>query len=197
MHGHHIVRREHTTEDMPPWAGIHFIHEVGSDELADTLKRAFPQCRTLRERKYMAAIEYLRHELLEIQSSAPTPTTAAIAPIMNLPLINAKAHNVLADNHVRNPQGAVSVPHSPTSSTHSTHQTLRCGQAGSPRILSVEPTTVASGHHYVFSAHDGTAMQQKTKRKMTAEEKLAYKATRKKGACEKCKRQKGKVRIRW
>ncbi|KAF2446606.1 hypothetical protein P171DRAFT_262739 [Karstenula rhodostoma CBS 690.94] len=45
---------------------------------------------------------------------------------------------------------------------------------------------------FVWSAHDGRSMRPKTKRKMTVEERNAYKNTRKRGACDKCRKQKGR-----
>ena len=56
-----------------------------------------------------------------------------------------------------------------------------------PKALAVNP------QQFVWSAHDGRSMQPKTKRKMTLEERSAYKETRRRGACDKCRRQKGRV----
>jgi len=57
----------------------------------------------------------------------------------------------------------------------------------------LEQTQPTSAQQFVWSAHDGRSMRPKTKRKMTVEERSAYKETRKRGACDKCRRQKGRV----
>jgi len=57
---------------------------------------------------------------------------------------------------------------------------------------SIRGVGIRVGQQHVFSIVDGFATQPKKKRKMTPAERSAYKTTRKVGACDKCKRQKGK-----
>lgn len=71
-------------------------------------------------------------------------------------------------------------------------QAVDCAQTPETKGNNLK-TDSANTQHFVWSAHDGRPMQPKTKRKMTLEERSAYKETRKRGACERCRRQKGKV----
>lgn len=58
-------------ESIPllPWAGMSFVYDIESDELADALRSAFPEHRTLRERKHAAVIRLFEQELREMHSS--------------------------------------------------------------------------------------------------------------------------------
>ncbi|KAF2792863.1 hypothetical protein K505DRAFT_386721 [Melanomma pulvis-pyrius CBS 109.77] len=64
----YITRTQPTTDETPPWQGISFTCPVGSDLLADRLKYAYPDCKTLRQRKHQAAINFLAAELEEMKS---------------------------------------------------------------------------------------------------------------------------------
>jgi hypothetical protein len=197
MHRIPILRAEQTAEQTPPWHGIAFEFKVGSDELAEVLKAAFPQYETLSERKHVAAIQFLEHELRYIRSGVPIPVATTFAPMMDLPFVGTRFDRPQTESQVIVTPDATWTSHSPASSIHSVRQKSGYGQTtsqiSSPSTTYTEPTAAIPGHHFIFNASDGTAMEQKTKRKMTAEEKAAYKETRKRGACDKCKRQKGKV----
>jgi hypothetical protein len=169
-----LIRTELASEGTPPWAGIAFVHLIDSDELAEDLKRTYPEGRTLRERKHMAIIDFFTDELRQMQQARGGTVMAGRLALQRQ----------LDDRMVRHSQ-------SPASSTCS-------AMAGEPQIQQVgggvvAPTDAVSAQQFVFSAADGRTMQSKTKRKMTLDEKTAYKETRRRGACSKCKRQKGKV----
>jgi hypothetical protein len=200
MHHIPIIREKQTTDQTSPWEGISFTYDVGSDELAEALKIAFPKYRTLRERKHAAIVSFLKDELCRMQpSSNSTPASARTPPNLDVPHISPRASKAHTDTHF----GAhlcepVSASYSPASSTYSRahgepKQRYAAMQIPSPTSMSADPMTAVCGGQFVFNAFDGRTMQQKTKRKMTTDERLEYKETRRRGACSKCKRQKGKV----
>ncbi|KAJ4366785.1 hypothetical protein N0V83_007310 [Neocucurbitaria cava] len=182
-----IKRVQPTSDETPPWSGMSFVQPVDSDALHEHLKIAYPQCTTLRERKHMAAIDFLVAELHQMQSKGPTFVA-----------VEHSANDPAAPNPgALSRKGSISASLSPTSSAQfSTSVELafqdRHSSTTPGRLLPKGQLTESPGQHLVFSAVDGRMMQPKTKRRMTAEEKDAYKETRKRGACRKCKRQKGK-----
>jgi hypothetical protein len=185
-----LIRTELTSECTPPWTGIAFVHPIDSDELAENLKRSYPRGRTLRERKHMAVIDFFREELLQMQKAAGVMPMAGGAAGY-VPSAAPVLHRHV-DERISRPS------HSPASSTCSAAAEI---QGNTTSIAAVAPADTVPGQQFVFSAADGTMMQSKRKRKMTFDEKTAYKETRRRGACSKCKRQKGKVclyyRNRW
>jgi hypothetical protein len=185
-----LIRTELTSECTPPWTGIAFVHPVDSDELAENLKRSYPRGRTLRERKHMAVIDFFREELLQMQQAGGVMPMAGGAA-MYAPSAAPVLHRHV-DERISRPS------HSPASSTCSAAAEM---QGHTTSMAAVAPADTVPGQQFVFSAADGTMMQSKRKRKMTLDEKTAYKETRRRGACSKCKRQKGKVcwcyRNRW
>lgn len=198
MNPRFIKREEQTTDQTTPWAGIAFFHGVDSDELADDLRIAYPKHQTLPQRKLAAVIDFFEHELREMQSgnnilvSTKTPPTVELASMESTtPNIRQKVHNEIR------PNDSMLSSLSPVSSVSSTaayrDSKRRCTAAAVPPSF-VDPTLAASSTQFVFNALDGRTMRQKTKRRMTDEERLEYKETRRRGACAKCKRQKGKVR---
>ena len=201
MHSIPIIRKQQTTDQTSPWDGINFTHEVGSDELAETLKDALPRYRTLRERKHAAAIKFLVYELCEMQSTSTTPASTRTLLMHDLlymrPLASEADEGTKCTVHS---QDLISASHPPATSVNSAaHGNLRQPFEAIPLTLSqplfINPTTAASSSQFVFNAIDGRVVQQKYKRKMTAEERLGYRETRRRGACLNCKRQKGKVRM--
>ncbi|KAJ8110215.1 hypothetical protein OPT61_g6882 [Boeremia exigua] len=193
-----IKRQFHTTDQTAPWDGVVFTYEVGSDELGEALKVCYPTHRTLRQRKHAAIIQFLEQELLEMQSNDTTMHAPRTPPMHNVQHSNSEFGD--AQVNPQSPaqsQSTLSDAHSPAKSNN---LSMPCGkrhQVGAPTMQAIQPTyidptTAANATHLVFNAFDGRTMQQKTKRKMTAEERLEYKETRKRGACFRCKRQKGK-----
>jgi hypothetical protein len=189
-----IKRTQPTTDESPPWQGISFLLPVGSDQLADQLKNAFSDCKTLRQRKHKAAILFLETELDEMkvrdekQSHHPeaqdnhilsSPLSDSIE-LFDQPSTGSTQQNTLSSSCT-----------SPTTtqSAHSPKLTDR----SRPQFLGPEHLQSSKAQTFVFSAVDGRPLQPKTKRKMTVDERVVYKQTRKRGACDKCKRQKGKV----
>ncbi|KAF1851257.1 uncharacterized protein K460DRAFT_274629 [Cucurbitaria berberidis CBS 394.84] len=191
-----IKRTQPTSDETPPWTGMSFIQPVDSDALHEHLKRTYPKCTTLRERKHMAAIDFLETELRQMQSKNVT-ITATEHCVDYTGIASPRASSEAFGGHSR--KGSTSLSQSPASSAHLSTTLERALQdrysrTSSARLLPKEPSTVEHGQHIVFSAFDGRMMKPKTKRRMTTEEKsAAYKKTRKRGACPKCKRQKGKV----
>jgi hypothetical protein len=185
-----IERLELTSDETPPWSGLAFTSPVDSDRLSEDLKRRYPQCSTLRERKHMAAIDFLKAELCLMQS--------------RIAISNMKQNGYLATPEATNPQSDSIDDRSRRDSTSSrqsmssTTHTEPCRQKIEPKTaLNITTTPVLSltdsAQQFVFSVFDGRSRKPKTKRRMTREEKVEYKATRKHGACPTCRRQKGKV----
>ncbi|KAG9195999.1 hypothetical protein G6011_01120 [Alternaria panax] len=176
------IKRIHPTSDeTPPWAGMSFIQPVDSDALHELLKHQYPQCASLRQRKHMAAIDFLRRELESMQNE-----TAGTSP---------------GDQTRISPQTSLSAPEKLGERKHQRSISPSLSQSSSyrsPTLLKHHPQQspamkkMGTGQQHVFSIVDGLAMQPKKKRKMTPAERSAYKTTRKVGACDKCKRQKGK-----
>jgi hypothetical protein len=183
-----ITRFQTTSDENPPWAGISFALPVGSDELADKLRLAYPDS-TLRQRKHMAAIDFLKNELSEMRQGASRTSASekhnAFTPQVSLSFSN--------DIDVRSRQGSVSSSLSLTSmnqgASSQEHGLLRSGA----QSTITDPKVTDPVKEIIFSVSDGRPMQPKTKKKMTKEEKIVYKKTRKRGACSRCRRQKGKV----
>jgi hypothetical protein len=175
-----------------------FAQPVDSDDLHENLKKLYPypQYTTLRQRKHMAAIDFLKQEFREMQSTD--------AYVIKRPISNNPSHGNLrafdpsgeALNGRKLPR-VLSGSLSPTGSTQSsTIKDHHEGHQDYPNSFTQPqplPTPMGAGQQIVFSLASGHTMQPKKKRKMTTEEKMAYKKTRRHGACSKCKRQKGKV----
>jgi hypothetical protein len=189
-----IKRTESTSDETPPWSGITFTLPVDSDRLSEDLKRRYPHCSTLRERKHMAAIEFLRAELGLMQSKATTPTVKE-----DYSLATPEATNLQSDSfNSRSRRGSTSSYQSTSSKTPTESLMTRELQQGESKLVSSVATTLVplrtdSAQQFVFSVVDGRPMKPKTKRRMTREEKVDYTTTRKHGACPTCRRQKGKV----
>ena len=193
-----LIRRTRPTDDEnPPWAGITFIYPVDSDTLSEQLKMRYPNCSTHKQRKHQAAIDFLMKELRDMQSRSsdhPTPTEFSQSQPVT-PLTDQHSANEVASTGSR--QHSVSSSNSPCMTTSRPAAVLAdrskesLEQPHSPTRIA--PLTVTKSQQIVFSALDGQMMQPKTKRKMTMQERSAYKETRKRGACAKCRQQKGKV----
>jgi len=174
-----IKRSQPTSDASPPWAGMKFTQPVDSDALHELLKEQYPQCKTLRQRKHMAAIDFLRLELESMQHESTESTTGTSCETQALSALDASRPGVeelAALTHRRSV--------SPSLSRSSSYR--------SPVHLDDHIPQIGVGQQHVFSIVDGFATQPKKKRKMTPAERSAYKTTRKVGACDKCKRQKGK-----
>lgn len=178
------------------------IHvQVDSDTLSEKLRAAYPSCRTLRERKHQAAIDFLQEELHRMQYGTPIASVTRTGSFSS-PAVEESYRNrpeVVMDNlseegnGQRNPEYISIVPFEPLASPKRREtgvdgcQTISNVQQSKPKALAV------NAQQFVWSSHDGRSMQPKTKRKMTLEERSAYKETRRRGACDKCRRQKGRV----
>jgi hypothetical protein len=187
-----IRRNQRTSDETPPWEDMEFVLAVDSDQLSEELKRAYPECSKHRERKHMAAIDFLRAELHDMQAGKPTSVerrngylTASEAP---------DAQNEAFDGRSRSRSPASSSSVSNVAPKYSLRQSSVLQAATSP-TTPAPPSPLRSNlaQQFVFSVVDGRPLQPKTKRCMTGEEKLAYKTTRKRGACSSCRHKKGKV----
>ncbi|RII10818.1 hypothetical protein CUC08_Gglean006818 [Alternaria sp. MG1] len=167
------IKRIHPTSDeTPPWAGMAFTQPLDSDALHELLKNQYPQCTSMRQRKHLAAIDFLNRELESMQNEA---------------ILLQASHPGPEELDVCKHQRSLS-PSLSHSSSYRSPALVEHHLQQSPTI-----TKIATGQQHVFSIVDGgLAIQPKKKRKMTPAERSAYKTTRKIGACEKCKRQKGK-----
>lgn len=182
-----------TTDQSAPWEGVAFTCEVGSDELAEALKACFPQHRNLRERKHAAAIQFLTNELLEMSSGNGSQS-----------LVKGRRSGPGPEVGPKDARGSVQLPttlsaaHSPatsdcSSSVREKRDSSVTSSTPTTQSLYIDPSIATHSSQFVFNATDGRTMPQKSKRKMTAKERIEYKETRKRGACSKCKRLKGKV----
>ncbi|KAL1793663.1 hypothetical protein ACET3X_008645 [Alternaria dauci] len=167
-----IKRVRPTSDESPPWAGMSFIQPVDSDALHELLRNQYPQCTSVRQRKHLAAIDFLKRELESMQNEA---------------MVFEASHPGLEGLDVSKHQRSIS-PSLSQSSSCKPPMLLEYHSQQSPSI-----SKIGVGQQHVFSIVDGgLAIQPKKKRKMTPAERSAYKTTRKVGACDKCKRQKGK-----
>lgn len=189
-----IVRRCQTTDQTAPWEGIVFTYEVGTDDLSEALKVSFSRYRTLRERKCAAAIAFFEQELHDMQLSNTTTT-----PTKSPPAQGCHQSEARFDTHGGDRASNSQIPTaSPASSLNSSVFQDRDKQYSTVQPLSsltlpADPTLATTSTRLVFNAFDGRPMHQKTKRKMTYEEKQEYKKTRQRGACPKCRRTKAKA----
>jgi hypothetical protein len=189
-----VERVKCTSDETPPWDGIMFTQPVDSDKLAEDLKRAYPDGSTLRERKHMAAIDFLKIELHQMRSRNAATSTDKRSEY----LITPEASSFYADTSVAHSrQGSMSSSHTRASATQHPPNEVRKSDRDEPSISFAPifvPSNITPTSQIVFSASDGRPLQVHTKRRMTKEEKVMYKKIRKRGACVACRRQKGKVR---
>jgi hypothetical protein len=189
-----IERVELTSDETPPWTGMAFTLPVDSDRLSEDLKREYPQCSTLRERKHMAAIDFLRAELHFMQSKSSTRTFEE-DEFLATPGATSTCSDALDDRSRRDSTSShlspVNITQDDGTLMHDLHQTET---NISPNVTTAFiPSIPDTAQQFVFSVVDGRSLKPKTKRRMTREEKAAYRTTRKHGACPTCRRQKGKV----
>lgn len=184
-----LIDREYpTSDDKPPWFGMKFKQSVYSDAMLESLKRRYPQGANLRERKHMAAIEFLQQELKNMQASE-----AALIPKTNPTTLMP---DIASHDHQH--QRTSSPPYSPTSqlSPPNTMGEYHGRRSPTNTVFLEQPPTVSSnisGQEFVFSIANRPVVQRQRRKKMTAAEKVSYKQMRKIGACDSCKRQKAKV----
>lgn len=184
-----LIDREHpTSDDKPPWSGMVFRQRVYSDDMLESLKRRYPQGANLRERKHMAAIEFLQQELQEMQERE-----AALTAKVHSPASTPDAEFFDGEN-----QRSISSPYSPTAQRllpAVTNERYQGRNASGTTLLKQPPSmsSTMSGQEIVFSVVEGPIVQRRKRKKMTATEKIAYKQMRRVGACDSCKRQKAKV----
>ncbi|KAH7386624.1 hypothetical protein DE146DRAFT_176547 [Phaeosphaeria sp. MPI-PUGE-AT-0046c] len=181
-----LIRRvQKTSDETSPWEGISFTQPIGSDSLSDDLRRAYPGCLDLRQRKHMAAIAFLQHELMQMQSS--NPTTKLFESDCHATPKDSSLCNDNFDGNSR--QSSVSVV---SQSSFQRTQSWSAGNLDPMQSQTFTSSGVSSSQQIVFSVSDGHTLQPTTRRPMTREEKVAYRKTRKRGACSTCRRQKGK-----
>lgn len=176
-----IKRLEETREGSAPWVGIKFTHDIGSDDLSDHLKKAYPEGRNERERKYMAVIKFFQQELEKIQSP-----TSNVVPPHDIQSGELKSDINTYSNGSR------------LQSTSPGDSTAASGSGDSPRLVSNRHPGADNPQFAPFSVwnvFDGQTTKPKTKRKMTEAERKEYKRVRLVGACDHCRKQKGKVWI--
>ncbi|CAI6333593.1 unnamed protein product [Periconia digitata] len=193
-----FIHRQHpTTDESPPWDGIAFRLPIDSDLLAESLKSKYPHHRTLRQRKYQATIDFFLGELSQMQSrdSISVPMLRSGGLLLNDQPIPTSATFIPAVSDQSRPQSASECTSPSIKGSSTSPQSLEFLNPGSSLASNTNlqpPTTTSSSSHFVWNAHDGRAARPKTKRKMTVEERSAYKETRKRGACSRCRKQKGK-----
>lgn len=165
-----------------------FKQRVYSDALLESLKRRYPQGANFRERKHMAAIEFLQQELREMQAMEASLVPEAHSTV--------SAPDMAFYDHKH--QGSISPPSSPTAPFSLPAVTNECYQGKNftgTTLMKGSPSTssMMAGHEIIFSVVDGPIVQRRNRKKMTETEKIAYKQMRRVGACDSCKRQKAKV----
>jgi hypothetical protein len=193
-----IERTRPTSDATPPWESMVFTQQVDSDDLHEQLKRLYPQCKTLRERKHMAAIHFLSLELIEMQSK-DGPVITEECPFLR-PLFDPVASSFSTTETLaeyKQPRD-VSETQSSIKSTEShviMRDQLQHRILPSPLHASKppSPSAVGSSLQFIFDSENGHYVKPRNKRKMTTDEKMAYKRTRKHGACKNCRRLKGRV----
>ncbi|KAF1957676.1 hypothetical protein CC80DRAFT_547570 [Byssothecium circinans] len=192
-----IQRHQPPTDESPPWSGIFFKFPVDSDILAERLKLAYPTCRTHRERKHQATIDFFSEELQRMRSKEVTPFSTIKSAEPSLPELSqdaAKVYSQAFSDSSRRPSASGGTSPSVVGSMDSplVERVRPIISAGLSPTLQPPTTPTANAQQFVWNARDGKSMRPKTKRKMTVEERSAYKETRKRGACDKCRKQKGR-----
>jgi hypothetical protein len=193
-----IHRFQPTSDDSPPWAGISFNQAVDSDDLADRLKTKYPECRTLRERKHKATIEFLEQELKRMRTRDPVTPTMITPVDLSLPERRheqAKAYIEISSDRSRPQSSSSYTSPSHSGSLHSPAMSDRARLSTSMKSGPSRAAQNASSQQLVWNSQTGQPMRTKTKRKMTADERKAYKKTREQGACDACRKQKARVLI--
>jgi hypothetical protein len=163
---------------------MEFTKSVDSDDLADDLKRAYPQCATLRERKHMAAIDFLKAELHDMQSRNVSAAASIEEEYLATPEPFSPRLSRFDDRRRFGSTSSLQSSLHEERIVHQNNKTEAAAPKGSTAIQQI-----------VFDASDGRTLQPKVKRSMTEAEKAGYRKTRKRGACSPCRRLKGKVRI--
>jgi hypothetical protein len=173
---------------------------VDSDDLSEKLRIAYPDCKTHRERKHRAAIDFLSAELLRMQSRSSATESASINTAEILvqeptPATSRTHVEMLSEgSEILSASGCTSPSIVEAMlSPRLAEQMRKASRATADLEQSQAKASPTTAQQFVWSAHDGRSMRPKTKRKMTTEERSAYKNTRKRGACDKCRRQKGRV----
>jgi hypothetical protein len=179
-----------TSDEKPPWSGIEFTFPIGSDALSDVLRSKYPQGSDLRERKHMAAIDFLKFELRQMQARQ-----ASLAASENEYLTTSEAPSPYSDAAGGRNLQARRFSSRDTDSTTRRSMSLAhiSQQPQSATPAPTMPSPTKPGEQIVFSVLDGRPQQPRTKRPMTKKEKAAYKKTRERGACPSCRRHKAKV----
>ena len=155
----------------------------------------YPNCRTLRERKHQATVDFFTGELRNMQWKDAVPVTSTRS--------SGSDHIDSGPERSISCSQAILVKDRPGSAPGANSlSAVRLPEVNAVKPVNPITTTdqtkfqnppAAKPHQIVWNAHNGKSMLPKTKRKMTLEERSAYKETRKRGACEKCRRQKGRV----
>lgn len=197
----HFIRREEphpNSTSSAPWSGLSFVYDIESDELADSLRVAFPLYGNLRERKHAAVISFFASELDSMRKKNAADAPMRTSKDYHLAQVSPQTSDTQMDVGETESIRESNIPPSPVNSIKSPgyrDSVIHCPatQPVSSLSFAADPTLAAASTHLVFNAFDGRPVQQKTKRKMTTEERLDYRRTRQRGACAKCKRQKEKV----
>ncbi|KAF2114753.1 hypothetical protein BDV96DRAFT_84372 [Lophiotrema nucula] len=188
-----VVRHAKPLEMEPPWTGLVFVPAVGSDELSEKLKELYPDLRTLRQRKHKAAIDFLLWELDAMQ--VPIPVKAGATHI-NFQSVNNHQSDVNVVSRTPRDSSASQSPYPTSGASGSLSPTLTSPMRSNKDHNSPLPhrplTPNSGGQHFVFHLGDGRPAHVKTKRKMSKQERISYKETRKRGACGKCRKTKAK-----
>lgn len=190
-----IIRVEPTSDETPPWAGLRFVAPIGSDELSDLLRSAYPEGRNLHQRKHLAAIEFLKYELEKMQAPS-TEGSASMEPASSVGMTPQSGINSSHDAIPVDSRSQTRTCHTSPSVSGSIASPLlaeRTRPSVDQKYPAEQASMVGTTQTFVFSATDGKPMQQRTKKKMSMEERRDYKETRKRGACLNCRRAKAKV----
>lgn len=166
-----IIREHPTSDDTPPWKGMAFRQPVYSDAMLECLKTRYPQGANLRERKHLAAIEFLEQELREMRAKE--------AALISSSYREGFVQDVTLTDSQHRENG---------SSPYASFSSFPL-----PAFTDEYRLDSNFGQEIVFSLADRPVTEGKKRKKMTQEEKDDYRKTRKLGACDNCKRHKAKV----
>ncbi|KAF2750227.1 hypothetical protein M011DRAFT_456148 [Sporormia fimetaria CBS 119925] len=192
-----IRRARYPAENDPPWEGLEFIWPVGSDELGDELRHAYPQGKDLRQRKHMATIDHLKMELEAMQISATARLNSIATSTTGRSTSQEATYNSQEIVGLTSRRQSISHRTSPSPSSlgsPSLREPFR--QEFAHTSTGEAPVTagpVATPQTLVFNVADLKPMQPKTKKKMSKQELHEYKMRRIRGACDRCRRTKAKV----
>ena len=188
-----------------PCAGIEFKPSLGSDELFEALKRAFPRGKNHRARMREAVIEFLiaEREAERSQSQSPGVVRSSTLPQQQASEQDGTSKQVprvlSLENLETNASSEVTSPATKPTSTLSTSvvdtviKDQRVSQVGATQHRAAMTKAAVDELTIVWSSVDGLARKPRIKKIMTEQELEQYRLRRVIGACKVCKSRKRKV----